>query len=254
MLTATILDTHGRPPHPMDSLVLKLSRRDDVTQDEQVALRQIVSSTQWIAFGRDVLSPGGKTITSTFLIEGFAAQYHLLVNGRRQITALFLPGDVLDIDSEIMGQTGDGVVALTGCRVARVPHEKVRRLNQDHQHLSRLLRLMSLIEAGIHAEWLVGMGRRTAKAHMAHLFCEVCSLLEVVHLAHGHEFDFPVTQVDLGDVLGLSSVHVNRVLQELRATDLLEWQGGRMKILDWDGLRALAEFDDRYLHLHSQPR
>ncbi|MGV8953869.1 MAG: Crp/Fnr family transcriptional regulator [Cypionkella sp.] len=114
--------------------------------------------------------------------------------------------------------------------------------------------LLTLIDGACHRGWLVAMGRWPAIGKLAHLLCEMCLRLEVIGAVEAASFRLPITQVELGDVLGLSSVHVNRTLQELRATGLIAWKGQLVTILDWDGLRRTSEFDPRYLHLVKEPR
>jgi CRP-like cAMP-binding protein len=114
--------------------------------------------------------------------------------------------------------------------------------------------LLTLIDGAIHREWLVAMGRRSALGHAAHLLCEIYRQLEIVNLARQLEFLFPVTQGDLADMLGLSVVHVNRVIQELRARELIAWHAPTVRILDWNGLVEAADFDDTYLHMVREPR
>jgi CRP-like cAMP-binding protein len=240
--------------HPASSLILKLRRRDEVSADEERVIKELVQAPVCIAGGADIVSEGDRPISSTLLVEGFAARYKVLPHGGRQMTALHVPGDFVDLHSLLLKEMDHGVLALNECRIVKVPHALLRRLTETHAHLSRLFWLLTLVDGAIHREWVVGMGRRSAKSHMANLFCEIYSLLEVVHLAPDFEFMLPVTQNDLADILGLSSVHVNRVLQELRASELVSWVGGKMKILDWAGLRDAAEFDSTYLQLQREPR
>jgi CRP-like cAMP-binding protein len=118
----------------------------------------------------------------------------------------------------------------------------------------RLFSLCGLIDAAIHREWLVCTGRRQASAHLAHLFCEIYQLLETVQMAAGLAFDFPITQVDLADMMGISSVHANRTVQELRHLGLIAWDGRKVQIKDWERLSQFGEYDNTYLHLVREPR
>jgi len=121
-------------------------------------------------------------------------------------------------------------------------------------HLTRLLWLLTLLDGAIHREWLIGMGRLSASQRTAHLICEMYTRLEALGLASDHRFDFPITQAALADAVGISTVHVNRVLQELRQRGLIAWDGGQVSIPDWHGLAGMADFDDLYLHLVREPR
>ena len=146
------------------------------------------------------------------------------------------------------------VGTMTPCRVAFVPHDHLRSITENYPHLTRLLWLSTLIDAAIHREWMTGMGRRSAVGQMAHLLCELYLRLKSVGLATGFSYWLPITQAETGDALGLSSVHVNRVVQELRAAGIITWRDETLIIDDWDRLAHIAEFDPGYLHLNVEPR
>jgi CRP-like cAMP-binding protein len=236
------------------SLIRKLEARDDLSHEERRVVASIVEEPSLIGAREDLVREGDRPTSSTLLVDGFAGRYKVLKNGARQITAVHGPGDFIDLHSFLLKKMDHGVVTLTSCRIARASHEALKRVTETHPHLARMLSLMTLIDGAIHREWLVSMGRRGALGHMAHLLCEVYKQLELVNLASEGRFIFPVTQSDLADMLGLSTVHVNRVLQELRAKQLIEWQGAQVRILDWARLAATAEFDGIYLHLVKEPR
>jgi CRP-like cAMP-binding protein len=238
----------------IEPLLLKLTRRDILSGEEQGILRKLAVEPTLVPRQHDLVREGDRPNHSTLLVSGFAARYKVLEDGSRQITALHVAGDFVDLHSLLLKPMDHGVVTLSQCQVMKVPHQQLRLITEQQPHLSRLLWLNTLIDAAIHREWLVAMGRRTALSHTAHLLCEVYSLLEIVRRGANREFDFPVTQTELGDVLGLSTVHVNRVVQELRAKELISWKGTRVRILDWDTLAKIAEFNPTYLQLKSEPR
>ena len=240
--------------HPAASLIRKLRIWDEVSGEEEAVLRDMLLATSLVEAKQDIIAEGSRPSVSTLLVEGFAVRYKLLEDGGRQITAVHVPGDFVDLHSFLLHRMDHGVSSLTACRVAAVPHPTLTSISRQHPHLSRLLWLMTLVDGAMHREWLVAMGRRTATAHLAHLVCELCRRLEVVGLAPDHQFLFPATQADIGDMLGLSSVHVNRCLQELRGSGLIHWQGHVVKILDWNGLTRVADFDPAYLHLRRELR
>lgn len=191
---------------------------------------------------------------SSLLLDGFAARYKIFSNGRRQITAIHVPCDFVDLHSFILKTMDHGVLALTPCRVAVVPHGALERITDEHPHLTRLLWLNTLIDGAIHREWLTAMGRLSATAHMSHFICELFLRLKVVGRADGDTIQLPLTQAELGDTLGLSTVHVNRVLQELRKDGLIRWQGDALRILDWERLKKVGEFTTTYLSLDHEHR
>jgi len=127
-------------------------------------------------------------------------------------------------------------------------------MTERYPRLTRIYWFLTNLDAAIHREWTLSLGRRTALARMAHLFCELNVRLGIVGLAEENSFDFPLTQSELSECLGLTSVHVNRTLQEMRRTGLVEAESRRVRILDLDGLKGAAEFDDSYLYLDERPR
>ena len=237
----------------VDRLVEKLRRRDDLSREEEAALREVLGETQIAAAGTDIIREGDRPQYSTLLVEGFTARYVTLGDGGRQITELNVSGDFIDLHSFVMKHMDHGVMALTDRVIQPAPHVALRRLTENHPHLSRLLWLDTVIDAAIHRQCIASMGRRSALAHMAHLLCELCTRLAVVGAAPDRAFDLPLSQSVLADVLGLSTVHVNRLISELRTRRLLNWAQGRVVVLDWDGLVELAEFDPVYLRLQSEP-
>lgn len=240
--------------HAAASLIRKLRVWDEVSREEEAVLRDMLLPPTIIEAHHDIVAEGSRRSSSTLLVDGFAARYKLVEDGGRQITAVHVPGDFVDLHSFLLHQMDHGVSALTACRVATLPHPSLASIVKHYPHLGRLLWLATLVDGSIKREWLVGMGRRTATARLAHLICGVASRLEVVGLAPKHQFLFPATQTDLGDMLGTSAVHMNRSLQELRARSLIQWKGHVVKILDWEGLTGFADFDPAYLHLRREPR
>ena len=237
----------------MNPLVEKLLRRDDLDRDEIGVLLDVLDPPQSVPAGRDFVVEHSHPTHSTLLLSGFAGRYSTLEDGGRQITELAISGDFVDLHSLLMKQMDHGVVALTDVVVAHAPHARLRTVTETHPHLARVLWLDTIIDAAIHRQWLVAMGRRTGLGHFAHLLVELYLRLEVVGLARDRAFDLPLTQTVLGDALGLSAVHVNRLAAELRRKGLATWTHPRVEIHDWEALVDLAEFDPTYLRLHREP-
>jgi CRP-like cAMP-binding protein len=235
------------------ALVQKLSRRDDLSAEERLALSGLLGPERHVASGSLIIQPGDRPGHSTFLVSGFCARYSLTVGGDRQLTEINVPGDFVDLHSLLMKQMDHGIVALSDCVVAPAQHGDLRRLTEQYPHLTRLLWLETVVDGAIHRQWLVAMGRQNAASRLAHLICELYLRLEAAGGARDRQFTVPLTQVDLGDILGLTPVHVNRVMMELRHQGLIEWKGARVVILDWDQLATFAEFDPMYLRLRRDP-
>jgi CRP-like cAMP-binding protein len=191
---------------------------------------------------------------STLLLDGIACRYKDLRNGQRQITELHVAGDFADLHSFTLKRLDHAVMTLTPCRVATVPHVRLTEITQRFPHLTRLYWFATNLDAAIHREWELSLGRRTARAKLAALFCELFVRLEIVGLTRELSYTLPLTQTDLGDCTGLTNVHVNRTLKDLRTSGLVTFQEGRVSILDWDGLVHAGEFDPAYLYLEHRDR
>lgn len=239
--------------HTMNALIAKLSRRDQLSPVEVKALAEVLDAPRMVAAGVDIMREHAHATHSLLIVSGLTARYSTLTDGRRQITEINVTGDFVDLHSLLMKQMDHGVVTLTACEIATAPHSKLRQLTERHPHLGRLLWLETVVDAAIHRQWLVAMGRRSGLGHLAHLVCELYLRLKAVGQVEGGSFDLPLTQSLLGDVLGLSTVHVNRLIAELRREGLVRWNHSRVEILDWPRLAAVAEFDATYLRLEKAP-
>lgn len=234
-------------------LIEKMARRDLITASEREALSALLGPTRTIPAGKPLVEPGDRPTFSTFLVSGFCARFSLTPDGGRQLTEINLAGDFVDLHSLLMRQMDHGVIALADCVIAPAAHDDLRRLSEDHPHLTRLLWLETVVDGAIHRQWLVTMGQQDAASRLAHLMCELYRRSEAAGLARDLKFALPMTQADLGDVLGLTQVHVNRVLMELRRQGLVTWRGGQVSIGDWDALARFGHFDPAYLRLRSDP-
>lgn len=232
----------------------KLRLRDALGEEEQRAIAEAARERVTFRAGEDLAREGDRPQRSMLLVKGFASRYRLQSGGARQLTAIHIGGDFVDLHSFLIKEMDHSVGALTDCEVITFPHDRLVTVTERFPHLTRMLWLMTLVDASMHREWLVGLGLLSATQRAAHLFCEMYRRLETVEQARNHAFPFPITQATLGDALGISSVHVNRVIQELRQRNLISWEGGVVTIFDWDALVDAAEFDERYLHLVTEHR
>jgi CRP-like cAMP-binding protein len=235
-------------------LLLKLRARDVVTEEEEAVLRASVSEIREYPAGRAIVRTGTTLSASTLLIEGIVCRYKDLADGQRQIMELHVAGDFVDLHGFLLKQLDHNVGSMTPIRVASVPHDALRGITETHPHLGRMLWFSTLLDAAIHREKILSIGRRSAMARIAHIFCELLVRLRMVGLATDAGYDLPLTQADLADVTGLTSVHVNRMLKKLRDDKLLTFRGGTVTIEDWERLQRVAEFDPTYLHLERRPR
>jgi CRP-like cAMP-binding protein len=237
-----------------NSLYLQLSQRDVITEDEKLVLLGMFDHMKSFGTNQEMAAQGDRPSTSMLLVEGFAARFKTLSDGERQITAIHVPGDFLDLHGFLLKTLAHGVVAVSPSQVALVAHSSLRKISEDMPHLSRMLWLDTLIDGSVHREWLVGMGRRSSEGHLAHLVCELFVRLQVAEKTAGMSFHLPMTQTTLADVLGMSVVHANRTVQSLRRRNVITWDNGRLHIDDWERLQEIAEFDPTYLCLAKEPR
>ena len=232
----------------------KLRARDDLSREEEAALRNAVGEPISVPAHRPIIRAWQPVNESTLLLSGWTARVKDLESGERQIAEINVAGDFVDLHSLTLKELDHDVIALTNCEIAPVPHEALRAITVELPHLARMLWLSTNIDAAIHREWMLSTGRRSALARVAHLFCELLLRLQVAGLADENSYDFPLTQVQLADCLGLTSVHVNRTLQQLRKQGLIELKDKRLRILDLPELKRVGEFDPGYLYLKKQPR
>jgi CRP-like cAMP-binding protein len=243
-----------RLPILTNPLILKLARRDHLSDEEKRVLDGAIARTATFPADKDMVREGDRPGESKLLLEGFAARYKILESGKRKITNIHVPGDFIDLHSFTLKTMDHGILALSDCTVAVVPHEALLRISEEHPHLTRLLWLNTNLDGAIHRQWLVTIGRQTALGQFAHLICELFLRLQVVGRTEGFRFRLPITQAELGDAMGLSSVHVNRTLQELRGDGLVTWIRDVVTIEDWDRLCEVAQFNADYLNLVCEPR
>jgi CRP-like cAMP-binding protein len=181
-------------------------------------------------------------------------RYKDLRNGRRQITALHVAGDFLDLHGFTLKHLDHDVMSLSPARVAYASHDRLTRITEDFPHLTRLLWFSTNLDAAIHREWELSLGQRNGPTKAAHLICEIHARLQIVGLAREQDFELPINQTEFGECLGLTVVHTNRVLKELRERGLAHFKNGVVTIHDMDRLKAFAEFDPTYLYLASHSR
>ena len=232
----------------------KLRARDAISAEEERVIRGLVAQVVEVPADRVVIREGEDLHNSTLLLSGWLARAKDLRSGQRQLAELHVAGDFADLHSFTLKRLDHDVISITRCRLAMVPHDRLMALTEQYPHIGRVYWLMTNIDAAIQREWTLSLGQRAAISRMAHLFCELNVRLAVGGLSQGDSYDFPLTQVELGQCLGLTSVHVNRTLQELRRRGVLDLEAGRLTIHDLDMLKTIAEFDGRYLYLDNRPR
>ncbi|KQM98261.1 MULTISPECIES: Crp/Fnr family transcriptional regulator [unclassified Sphingomonas] len=238
----------------IDRHLAKLRARDTISAEEEAVIRQSFGEVRVVPAGTTCIRAGERLTFSTLLLDGFMCRYKDLPGGERQITEVHTAGDFLDLHSFSLKQLDHNIMALTASRVVLMPHTALTAITEHHPHLARVYWFLTALDAAIHREWVLSLGRRTAIERIAHLVCELRVRLGLVDQADDSGFDLPLTQTDLSDCTGLTPVHVNRTLRDLRERGLMEFRSKRVTIHDMAGLIALAEFDDNYLYLRREAR
>lgn len=235
-------------------LARKLAGFADLSGEDQAFLDSLCTNVRDYHTKRDLIKEGERPGVVFLLLEGWACRYKILANGKRQIMAYLLPGDLCDVHIFILKAMDHSMGALGPVKAALIPEEKMMELMETRPHLTRALWWATLVDEGVLREWLVNMGQRDAYDRIAHLMAELYLRLRAVGLHEGSTFDVPLTQEDLGDTMGLTPVHVNRVIQRMRDDGLIEMKGRKLHVPDIERLMAVSDFDSNYLHLRSEAK
>lgn len=211
----------------------------------------IRSIAEHVSAGHELTEPDepGKSLV---LVDGWMIREVALPDGRRQVTSLFIPGDIFDLNTDLMAECGYSIRTITDSTVAEISHSQFAQLTARYADLSKALTWEQLEQLANQREWLVSLGQRSALERIAHFFCEVFWRLRAVNLTQGDECDMPLTQSVLAELTGMSEVHLNRSLQQLRALGLIELRRHRLRIIDSQALADCGSFDPAYLELHER--
>lgn len=231
-----------------NAFVDKLSGYAALTADDRAALARACEGARRVAARYDLIREGDKPGPVFILLEGWACRYKLLPEGGRQIMAFLMPGDFSDMHVAVLNEMDHSIAALTPARVVAVPRAQMQELTDSSPLISQALWWSQLVDEATLRAWIVSMGRRGSVERVAHLMCEIYVRARHIGLVQGPQIEFPLTQIVLADALGLTPVHVNRVLRTLRMAGVVEIGRGTLSITDPDKLVQIAGFDDNYLH------
>jgi CRP-like cAMP-binding protein len=232
-----------------DRLLRKLELFGKLTDEDKHALISAVSHERHFSPREDIIQQRRGCEGVHLILGGFACRYKLQADGRRQILGFLLPGDICDIRACLLHHMDHSICALNTVTTALIPSEPMLGLLGRSPRLARTLWCSTIMEDSITREWIINVGHRTAFERAAHLFCEMFWRLESLGMTRGNECDLPITQIELGETLALSSVHVNRTVMDMRRANLVRLHGGLLELLDRDALQSAGGFDPGYLHL-----
>jgi len=230
-------------------LVLKLESIASLTGEEKQALLGLPMIVKTVGADEDIVTIGDRPSHCCLLLEGWACRYKMLPDGSRQIMSFHIPGDIPDFQSLYLKTMDHSLGTLVPAKVALIHHRDMHSLIRRWEGISTALWRDALIDAAIFREWMVGIGRRSSHQRIAHLLCEMATKLRMVGLNDGDTYPWPVTQQEVADALGLTDVHVNRVLRDIRRDGIITTERGRFTATDWEGLKELGQSEPTYLHV-----
>lgn len=237
------------PSSEHDRLIRKLERNTKLTDEDREALGRLPMMVRSIPADTDIVRQGDRATECCLILDGFACRYQTTDEGRRQILSFHIPGDIPDLQSLYLSVIDDYLGTLVPTRAAFISHQALYALFRARPELAGAFWRNTLIDGAMFRRWILNVGRHEAYARIAHLFCELLLRLQAVGLATDNTMEMPATQAELGDALGITTVHVNRTLMALRKAGLITLRGATLTVNDWDALVAAGDFDPAYLHL-----
>jgi CRP-like cAMP-binding protein len=233
----------------MDRFVAKLRSRQALSVEDESLLRQAAWSHRRFARHEVIVRAGERLDHCHLLLSGFAVRSQEDSAGNRQIVGVSIAGDLLDIHGAILGRLEQDMVALAPCDVASLPHSAIFAMTAQSPAIQKVFWLQAAIEHSLQAAWIQALGTKRGTAKIAHIFCELQLRQAVVGIATQMGFPVPMSQQELADYAGMTHVHLNRCLKELREAGLLKFSAGWAKVEDFKALARLARFDEAYLNL-----
>jgi CRP-like cAMP-binding protein len=237
-------------PSSMLPFLRTLEARSTLSETERQAILDLPFVPIHVKPNQDFVREGERISHSCFVLDGVIGSFKSDPDGERQIVAIFINGDMADLHSVVVPEAMSSLQALTATTILNVPHAALRELARAYPNIGEAFWRHCVVDAGILMEWVINVGLRDAKSRMAHFFCELGARSAGGTPSDGMIIPYPITQLQLSDILSLTAVHINRTLQALRQHGLLQRvERSVERILDWDGLVKAGDFDIQYLHL-----
>ena len=236
-------------PHPLGLLVKEIRTHVKLGDADVQAVVDLPHRVRQLDAGAYIIREGDQPKNCCLLVDGFAIRQKVTGTGARQILALCIPGDAVDLQNAFLDISDHGVQMLTRGQVTDIPRSALQDLVLSNAAVGAAIMQMTLVEASIMREWVVNVGRRDARERIAHVLCEFAVRLEQRGLGGMQGFELPMTQEQLADTTGLTPVHVNRVLKGLEADGLINRHRRMIQFADWRALQEAGDFSRRYLHI-----
>lgn len=238
--------------HVLAPMLRKLMRWSALDQDDQQAVLRLPFRQRTIGRGTYIVREGEKSSSTSLLISGFACRHKIVGDGGRQILSVHMAGDIVDLENTLLRTADHSLQALTESEIAEVPHESIKLLARERPSVGEAMWYDTLVDASVHREWIVNVGRREARIALCHLLCEFGVRLHQAGLGELTCYELPMTQEELGDALGLTPVHVNRTLKALGREGFTQRKRQSVFIADWARLAEEGDFNPRYLHFQDE--
>ena len=238
-------------PHrsPLAPMLRKLEYWGPIHPSDRDALLALPFTLRTVEPRHHIVREGDTAKHACVIRSGFAFRHKVLGNGGRQILAIHMTGDFVDLQNSLLGYADHNVQTLTTTEIALIPREELVRLAFERPAIGLALWKDTLVDGSIFREWIANVGRRDARTRLAHLLCEFALRLEATGAGKLTSWELPMTQEHLGDCTGLTSVHINRTLKGLERDDLISRCSRSVTIEDWKSLARAGDFDSSYLHL-----
>lgn len=233
----------------MDNILIrKLELSGPLEDGDKLLIERMVRTRRQVAGHTEIISEGASPTHVLLVLEGLCCRYKILESGARQIVAYIIPGDFCDVNTFILERMDYCIGTLTRSLIVEISRSSILELS-GRPNIMRAFRWMTLVEKAILREWVVNIGQRDAEQRIAHLFCELHLRMQAVGLTTAGGFELPLTQTELAETVGITPVHANRMLQSLRARNLLRFKERTVEIPHVSHLRTFAGFKPDYLHL-----
>ena len=237
----------------LQPLVEKLAYRAELSREDREAILALPFTIRTMERSQFIVREREPATHSCVMLSGYSIRSKTTATGNRQIIAIQMKGEVVDLQNSMLKVADHSVQMLTSGKVAMIPREKVIRLTLDRPAVAQAMWIDTLVDGSIFREWITNVGRRDARTRIAHLLCEFSVRLRVAGLGEDTRYELPMTQEQLADATGLTSVHVNRTIKALEKEGLIERANPRaIEIGDWRRLADVGDFDTNYLHLRDE--
>jgi CRP-like cAMP-binding protein len=240
-------------PSNLQPLVDKLAYRCKLDPDDRAAIMALPFTLRKLERSQFIVRERERATHSCVMLSGYSIRSKLAATGARQIVAIHMKGEAVDLQNSMLEVADHSVQMLTAGKVAMIPREAVMSLTLKRPTIARAMWIDTLVDASIFREWIMNVGRRVSRTRIAHLLCEFSLRLKLAGLGGDNEYELPMTQEQLADTTGLTPVHVNRTLKALEAEGLIKRSTPRaIHIGDWRKLAEAGDFDSNYLHLREK--